>query len=125
MVGDVAHSQGLELGVALATGEMQGEENGPGDEASDKANVAQDLDEAQEEEAIEGAMVQHHGIGNAKKGHDPVEPAVGQLRCGRSEVELMGHCIFMLRLPASTLTREPAGPGWCVGRRPGGSDGVQ
>lgn len=75
---NIANRQQLQLQLAAPARRMDGEEHGPGDTAADEADVAQDLDVAEEEEAVEGAVVEDDGVGDLEEGDDPVEPAVGE-----------------------------------------------
>ena len=54
---------------------MDGEQDGPGDADSDEEDVAEDLEIAQKEEAIYGAMVENEGVWDLEEWLDPVEQA--------------------------------------------------
>lgn len=72
---DVANGQRVELLEPAAAGGVEREEDGPEDEAAGEADVPQHLDEAEEEEAVQGAVVEDKGIGDLEEGYDPVDPA--------------------------------------------------
>lgn len=61
---------------------MYRKENGPHDAATDKADIAQDLEIAEEEVGIKGAIVENVGVWNLEEGYDPVEQAGRQFRDG-------------------------------------------
>lgn len=75
---DIAYRQEVQLSEPAAAGRVYRKENGPKNEAASDANVPQDLEEPQEEECIERAIVKDHCVRNLEKGHDPVEPARGE-----------------------------------------------
>lgn len=52
-VPNIANGQQVELGQAPAARGVEGKENGPQDDAAAEADVPDDLEEAQEEEAVE------------------------------------------------------------------------
>ena len=56
---------------------MHREQNGPCDAAAGEADIAEDLDISEEEEAVEGAVVKDDGVGDLEERDDPIEPAVG------------------------------------------------
>jgi hypothetical protein len=88
-INDVAHAQNLELLHAAAASRIDGEQHGPNDEAAGEADVAEDLDEAQKEEAVEGAVVEDVGVGCLKERLDPIEPAIGKVGCRISMFRLL------------------------------------
>lgn len=61
---------------------MHRKQNGPHDAAADKADVSQNLEVAEEEVGIEGAIVENVGIWDLEEGYDPVEQAGRQFRDG-------------------------------------------
>jgi hypothetical protein len=76
---DVAVGQDLELGLVVAAGGIDGEEDGPGDDETDEADGGEDTEEAQEEVGIEALVLEGIGVGDLPEGPDPVEEALGQL----------------------------------------------
>lgn len=77
-VGHVGHGEHVQLALAAAAGDVDGEENGPCDAAADDAGDDADAQESQEEVAIERVMDQDVGVGQLEQGGKPVEQAAGQ-----------------------------------------------
>jgi hypothetical protein len=75
---DVANGQLLELEQMVAAGAVDGQQDGPGDDASDQTYNRQHAEEAQKEKGIERAVVEDVIVGDGEEGADPVEPAGGQ-----------------------------------------------
>lgn len=56
-----------------STGGIHGEEDGPGDEATHEANNGRNLEETEQEIAVNGLMIQDVAIGDLEEWADPVE----------------------------------------------------
>lgn len=82
----IAHGQLVQLRQLVPARGVHGHQHRPGDADAHDEDVAQDLEEAQEEEAVERPMAEHKGVGRLKKGLDPVEKALGKSRGWFSEV---------------------------------------
>ena len=78
LVGDVAHGQAIQLGLAAAALGVQREEDGPCDAAADKGDEGEDLEVSQEEVGVQRGVVEHGGVLDLEEGLHPVEPGVGQ-----------------------------------------------
>lgn len=79
-VDDVADGQEIQLAESAAAGAVEREEDGPGEAAAGEADDGQDLEEAEEEETIDGAVVEDEGVWDLEEGDDPLDEALGQLR---------------------------------------------
>jgi len=76
----IANRQKVELCQATAASGVQREENWPCQTQSNEANDAEDLEVAEEEEAIQGGVAKDDGIRDLDERYDPVEPAGRQRR---------------------------------------------
>jgi hypothetical protein len=74
---NVTHRQHLQLDLSLATCRIDGEEDGPSDGTANQADVAEDFEIAQKEEAVEGSIVENKRIGVFEERLDPVEESGG------------------------------------------------
>lgn len=76
VVCDVCHGEDLELRLDTAAGDVDGEKYGEGDDASDQTADDRDLEEAQEEVAVHGVVLQDVCVRNLIKCGNPVEEAI-------------------------------------------------
>jgi len=63
---------------AIASCDVDGEENGPSDAGADKHDHDGHLEETKEEEGIERLMLEGVGIWDGPEGFDPIEHAIGE-----------------------------------------------
>lgn len=76
VVGDVRHSQQIQLCMPTTSGCVDGKQDRPSDEAADDTHHGADLEEAKEEEAVEGVVVEDPCVGDPVEVRDPAEEAV-------------------------------------------------
>jgi len=79
VVGDVGHGQDFELRLDTSTGDVDGEEHGKCNDTSNQTGNDGDLEEAQEEVAIHGVVLEHIGVRDFVEGLDPVEESSGEV----------------------------------------------
>ena len=84
---NVAHGEHVQLLLAIAAGDVDGEEDGPGYAGADEHNDHGHLEEAEEEVGIERLVLERVGIGDFPKWGDPVEPP-GRERLGSFSVAM-------------------------------------
>lgn len=70
---DVAHCQSFQLSEVITTSCVQRKQNRPHDTAAENADVSKNLEIAEKEEGVQGAMVEDIGIGDLEEGLQPVE----------------------------------------------------
>lgn len=73
VVSDIGHCQDFKLLLGSSAGDVDWEEHGECDDTSNQASDDGDLEEAQEEVAIHGVVLEHVGVGDLVEGLDPVE----------------------------------------------------
>ena len=72
---DIAHAEGVQLRIVPTTSCINGQQNGPGDEASNKTDGTDDSEKAQEQIAIQRRVVKNVGIRDPKEISHPIDPA--------------------------------------------------
>ena len=77
---DITDGQDLQVFQLVQTRAMNGKQNRPDKAAAGHTDDDEHAEEAKEEEAIQGAVVQDVVVVNGKEGLDPVEPSIGELR---------------------------------------------
>lgn len=90
VVFDIAHGQDIELVLTTSASDIDGEQDGPCDDAANEAAQNRDAEESEEQIAIERRVSQHISIGQLEQGRKPVEDAVwksGAALSGRMLVE--------------------------------------
>ena len=76
---DVADSQKVQLPQPSAAGAVDGKENRPSRDGASKTYYGEHPEEAQEEEAVNRAIVEDVLVVDGEEGLNPVEPAVREL----------------------------------------------
>lgn len=80
-VDNIAHGEQVELLLACAAGGIDGEQYGPGDEAAEEADNDEQLEEADEQVAVNGLVVEDVLVLDAAKVLDPAEEAIARGGC--------------------------------------------
>nr|POE72200.1 hypothetical protein CFP56_12076 [Quercus suber] len=80
-VGDVGHGDDVELLGGAATGSIDGEQDGESDDTTHDTDDDGDLEQTQQEVAVERRVVQDIGVGH---GPEVLEPVAQPLRHGRA-----------------------------------------
>ena len=75
-IGDVAHGEQVKLLLASTTGGIDGEQDGPCDDAAKEADDNEQLEEAHEEVAVDGLVVEDVLVLDAAEVLDPAEEAI-------------------------------------------------
>lgn len=78
LVFDVAHGQAVQLRLVPAAVGVDGEEDGPCDASAHRGDESEDPEIPQEEEGIQGGVVQHLGVFDLEEGLHPAEPGIGK-----------------------------------------------
>lgn len=103
-VGDVAHGEQVELLLAGAAGSIDGEEDGPGDEAAKEADDDEQLEEADKQVAVNGLVVQNVLVLDVAEVGDPAEESIA--RGGRLAVVAQAVDVGARGIEATEATTE-------------------
>ena len=101
VVGYVGHGQDLKLSLDSSAGDVDGEKDGECNDTSNQTGDDGDLEEAQEEVAIHGVVLEHVGIRDVVERFDPVEESSGKIRSSLAGTQCSKHSSW------AVVAREP------------------
>ncbi len=75
---DVSKGELIQLLIPCTTIGIYRQQNRPCDQQSHEADHAEDFQESEKQEAVQGGVVEDIFIGSSPEWHEPIEPSIGQ-----------------------------------------------